>query len=457
LLLRAAQALAPLDPNVARETYLDAWSAALFAGRLASSGSLHHVSREALAAPRPAGQPRPSDLLLDGFALAFTDGRAAAAPVLQRAARGFAGRDVSIEEVLRWGWLATAAAVMVWDYETCLAVAKRGAELAREAGALTVLAVSVNVMTQAVVLGGEFGKGAVLIAEAESVTEATGTRVAPYGALVLGGLQGREAEATRLIDGCIQEFTAGGQGTAIQYAHWARSLLLNGLGRYRDAMAAAEEASNDTPELFVAVWAAAELLEAATRSHEPQAANRALERIVAASSVASSDWAVGIRARSRALLSEGAAAEEHYLEAIDRLGRTRLRPELARARLLYGEWLRRQQRRVDARAQLRAAHDQFTSIGMDAFAERTRKELLATGEKLRTRTVETRDDLTGQERQIARLARDGLSNPEIGARLFLSSRTVEWHLRKVFTKLGISSRRELASVLSSSESEPVRV
>jgi DNA-binding NarL/FixJ family response regulator len=457
LLLRAAQTLEALDPKLARDTYLDAWSAALFAGRLASKGSLHDVSREALAAPRPPGPPRPSDLLLEGFALAFTEGRAAAAPVLERAARGFAGRDVSIEEVLRWGWLATAAAVMVWDYETCLAVATRGVELAREAGALTVLGVSVNVMAQGAALGGEFGEAAALVAEADSVTEATGTRVAPYGALVLGGLQGREADATALIDGSIQEFTAGGQGTAVQYAHWARSLLLNGLGRYREALAAAEEASNDTPELFVAVWAAAELLEAATRSHEPEAADHAFERIVAATSVAPTEWALGIRARCRALLSDGVAAEDLYQEAIDRLRRTRLRPELARAHLLYGEWLRREQRRVDARAQLRAAHERFVSIGMEAFAERARQELLATGEKVRTRTVETRDDLTAQERQIARLARDGLSNPEIGARLFLSSRTVEWHLRKVFAKLAISSRRELAGALASSESEPVPV
>jgi DNA-binding NarL/FixJ family response regulator len=457
LLLRAARTLEALDPKLARETYLDAWSAALFAGRLARKGTLHDVSREALAAPRPVGPPRPSDRLLEGFALAFTDGRAAAAPVLERAARGFAGWDVSIEEVLRWGWLATAAAVMVWDYETCLAVATRGVELAREAGALTVLAVGVNVMAQGVALGGEFGAAAALVAEADSVTEATGTRVAPYGALVLAGLRGREADASALIDASIQEFTARGQGTAVQYAQWARSLLYNGLGRYREALAAAEEASNDTPELFVAVWATTELLEAATRSHEPEAANRAFERIVAATSVAPTDWALGIRARCRALLSDGIAAENLYQEAIDRLARTRLRPELARARLLYGEWLRREQRRVDARAQLRAAHERFVSVGMEAFAERARQELLATGEKVRTRTVETRDDLTGQERQIARLARDGLSNPEIGARLFLSSRTVEWHLRKVFTKLGISSRRELTSALSGSDSEPVPV
>ena len=285
------------------------------------------------------------------------------------------------------------------------------------------------------------------------MTDATGARVAPYGALVLAGFQGRPAEASELIDATIEECTAGGQGTAVQYARWARSVLLNGLGRYEEAMAAAQEASDDTPELFVSVWAAAELLEAATRCDMPELARAAHERIAGATAVATTDWALGIRARSGALLNEGETAEGLYREGIERLGRTQLRPELARAHLLYGEWLRRANRRSDARAQLRAAHDQLTSIGMEAFAERAARELQATGETVRKRRAETRDDLTAQERQIAQLARDGLSNPEIGARLFLSPRTVEWHLRKVFAKLGIHSRRELANALPSSDSE----
>jgi len=452
LLLRAAKALVPLDPRLARETYLDAWSAALFAGRLASPCGLHDVSRDALAAPRPVGPSRPSDLLLKGFARAFTAGRAAAAPVLERAARAFAGADASTEEVLRWGWLATAAAMMVWDYGTCLAVATRGVQLAREAGALTVLAVGVDVMTQALVLGGEFGKAALLVAEADGVSETTGTPVAPYGALMLAGLQGCEGGATKLIDDSIQTFTAGGQGTAVQYAHWARSLLLNGLGRHAEALSAAAQASEDTPELFVAVWAAVELLEAAIRSDRQETANRAFERIVAATAVAHTDWALGITARSRALLSGGDAPDELYREAIDRLSRTQLHPELARTRLLYGEWLRRRRRRLDAREQLRAAYDQFSLIGMEAFAERTRRELLATGEHVRKRTVETCDELTPQEQQVARLARDGLSNQEIGARLFLSQHTVAYHLRKVFTKLEITSRNQLRRELTDTAS-----
>jgi ATP/maltotriose-dependent transcriptional regulator MalT len=272
---------------------------------------------------------------------------------------------------------------------------------------------------------------------------------------VLAGFQGRDPPATGLIDATVEEFTAEGQGTAVQYARWARSVLLNGSGRYREAIHAAQEASDDTPELFVSVWAAIELVEAACRCDEAQLAHEALERVAAATAVAPTDWGLGMAARCRALLSEGEAADDLYREAIERLGRTRLRPELARAHLLYGEWLRRENRRVDARAQLRRADEQFIAIGMEAFAERARGELLATGGKVRKRTVDTRDELTAQEWHIARLARDGLSNPEIGARLFLSPRTVEWHLGKVFSKLGIRTRRELAAALPSGDSELV--
>ena len=453
LLLRAARRLEPLDVRLSRDTYLDSWSAALFAGRLASAGSLLDVSRAVRTAPEPPPPPRPCDLLLDGFALVFTEGRPAATPVLQRAATAFGGAEVSMEEVLRWGWLATAAAAYVWDYDTCLAVATREVQLARDAGALEVLAVGVNVLGQAAALGGDFARAALLVAEADAVTEATGTRVAPYGALVLAAFRGQGAEASKLIDATIREATAGGQGTAVQYAHWANAVLMNGLGRYEEALGAAIAASDDTPELFVATWALSELIEAASRTGKTDLASAALERLVDSANPSATDWGLGIAARSRALVGEGEAAERGYCEAIGRLSDTRLHPELARTHLLYGEWLRREGRRVDAREQLRTAHEMLVAIGMEAFAERARRELLATGEKVRRRAVETRDELTAQEDKVARLARDGLSNPEIGARLFLSPRTVEWHLGKVFTKLGIGSRMGLHDALPSADQE----
>ena len=447
LLLRAARTLEALDDRLSRETYLDAWSAALFAGRLASAGGLHDVSRAVMTAPEAAHPPRPCDLLLEGLARVFTDGRTAAAPVLRRATSAFAAADVSVEEVLRWGWLATAAAVWRWDYDTCLALALREVQLAREAGALEVLAVGANVLGQAAALRGDFATAALLVAEAGAVTEATGSRVAPYGALVLAALRGHEVEASRLIEATITDATAGGQGIAVQYAHWARAVVMNALGRYEEAQLAAVEASDETPELFVSAWALSELIEAASRNGETDLACRALVRLGKHTEGSDAEWALGIEARGRALLAERGAAERLYREAIDRLGRTRLRPELARARLLYGEWLRRAGRRVDAREQLRGAHEAFVAMRADAFAERARRELQATGAKVRKRVDETRDELTPQEEQIARLAREGRTNPQIAAELYLSPRTVEWHLNKVFAKLGISSRWGLHDAL----------
>lgn len=446
LLARAARTFEALDVRLSRDTYLEAWGAALFAGHLAgAAGGLLDISR---AVPRASGEPPlPRDLLLDGLTLIFTAGRTAATPVLQRAVGAFASAGASSDEVLRWGWLATRAANYLWDYDRCLEIGARAVQLARESGALEVLAVADNVCGQAAAFGGDFAWASRLVAEVEAVKEATGTGIAPHAAIALAGLRGREAEASVLIDAVIAHATAAGQGTALQYAWWARSVLMNGLGRYQEALAAAELASRATPELFVAAWALSELTEAASRTGDLALAQRARARL---GEQADGDWGLGLYARAVALLSAGQDAEAAYREAIDRLGRTRLRPELSRARLVYGEWLRREHRRVDAREQLRAAHQQFVEIGMEAFAERARGELVATGERVRKRTVETRDDLTAQERQIARLARDGLSNPEIGAQLFLSRRTVEWHLRNVFTKLGIRSRQEL-SLRSDSE------
>jgi DNA-binding CsgD family transcriptional regulator len=282
----------------------------------------------------------------------------------------------------------------------------------------------------------------------EAVKEATKTHVPAHAALVLTALRGREAEASKLIDGVMRQAIEGGQGTAIQYAHWATSVLMNGLGRYEEALAAAVKASEDAPRLHIAIWALSELIEAASRTQDTEIAQLGLGRLGEHAEGSDAHWGLGIYARSCALMSVGRAAERGYRLAIGHLRRTQLRPEQARARLLYGEWLRREGRRVDARKHLRIAYDLFVLIGMEAFAERARRELVATGEHVRRRSVDTPEVLTPQEEQVARLARDGHSNLEISARLFLSPRTVEWHLRKVFAKLGIASRKELRQALA---------
>jgi DNA-binding CsgD family transcriptional regulator len=241
--------------------------------------------------------------------------------------------------------------------------------------------------------------------------------------------------------------TLRGEGIGITVTEWATAVLGNGLGRYDEALAAAERASRYSGGLGLAAWSLVELIEAAARTGQPERAAEALGRLAESTRAAGTDWALGLEARSRALLSGGEIAERLYREAIQRLGRTRVRAELARAHLLYGEWLRRQHRRVDARKQLRLGYEMLTAMGIEGFAERARRELLATGETVRKRTVETVTELTEQEAEIARLAADGQTNPEIAAKLFLSPRTVEWHLRKVFAKLGIRSRKELREAL----------
>ena len=453
MLLRAARQLESLDLALARETYLDAWIAAWFAGRFAPAGTLREICQAAISAPEAPATPRPSDLLLDGFSLQVTAGRLAAASTLSRALSVFAHGETDIAEGLRWGWLASVAAIVQWDEESWHTMLVRQLQSLRDAGLLVHLPIYLQSLGILPILRGDFATAGSLIAEGDTVAEATGTRLNRFAAIALAALRGI-ADAQALIDVEASNASAAGQGVGIQWCHWVSAILHNGLGRYEQARCAAQQAAEEAPELYLSVWALPELIEAAARTGNTQVADAALERLVEAASIGDSDWGLGILARSRALASEGERVEELYLEAIERLSRTRLRPELARAHLLYGEWLRRENRRVDARASLRIAHQQFTTIGMEAFAERARRELQATGEHVRARAVEARDDLTAQERQIAELARDGLSNPEIGARLFLSPRTVEWHLRHVFAKLGIKSRRELAGALPRSDSEP---
>jgi ATP/maltotriose-dependent transcriptional regulator MalT len=336
----------------------------------------------------------------------------------------------------------------VWDFEGMLAMSARQVQLARDAGAIALLPLYLSQLGIALPWMGDLAGAASLVAETDSVAAATGSRIAPLTLLRLLALQGREAEASAAIASAIGQAAAGGQGLAVAWAHWAAAVLYNGLARYEEAASAARRSTSDRLNPWMSMWALPELVEAAARTRDAGLARDALARLAETTQPCGTDVALGIEARCRALLSDGAAAENLYREATGRLSRTRLRPELARAHLLYGEWLRREGRRVDARGQLRTAHEMLDAIGMEAFAERARRELIATGGTARKRSVETRDQLTPQEEQIARLARDGLSNPEIGAQLFLSARTVEWHLRKVYTKLGIGSRHELKAALA---------
>jgi len=443
--VKAARQLEPLDAGLARQTYLDAWYAAMFAGRFAGAGDLHDVSQAARSVPLPAGEPSPSDQLLDGLAVMVTEGRARAAPLLRQAVRVFAGEQITPAERRRWSPVAVVAAVMVWDEESWKAIQDRELQSCREAGLLAQLLTWADASALLTTWRGDFAAAASLVAEAQAIAAATGTR-APIAAVLLAGFRGEESEASPLIEATIAAGRATGQGVAIQFAQWVSAILYNGLGRYDKAMADAR-AAEQAPEMQVSMWALPELIEAASRTGQTRLATDALGRLAEATSIGQTDWGQGIYARSRALITDGEDAERRYREAIERLSRTGFRSELARAHLLFGEWLRREGRRTDAREQLRAAHDMFTAIGMRAFAERTRRELLATGETVRKRTAPADDQLTPQEAQIAGLARSGMSNPEIAAQLFLSPRTVEYHLAKVFTKLGIASRRQLRQVL----------
>jgi DNA-binding CsgD family transcriptional regulator len=446
LLLDAARRLDPLDGAMARETYLEAIVAAMFAGRLGDGPSVREASEAALSGPAAPRPPRAVDLLLDGLATRFTEGYATAVPPLRTALETFRSVDGSTARHERWFWLACRLAQDLWDDELWYVLAARGVRVARETGMLRVLPNAVTYRAALYVHAGAFDAASSLIEEADAITQATEMAPLKYASLMLAAWRGREAEALAMIEAGKIEATARGEGMGLAVAEWITALLFNSLGRYQDALAAAERACAHD-DVAISAWALVELIEAGVRSGATDATSAALDRLSGVTQASGTDWALGILARSRGLVSEGNVSEAHFREAIERLERTRIRVELARARLLYGEWLRREQRRVDAREQLRAAHEMFNTMGAEGFAERARVELLATGETVRKRTVETRDELTAQETQIARLARDGRTNPEIGAQLYISPRTVEWHLKNVFTKLGIRSRRELHDAL----------
>jgi DNA-binding CsgD family transcriptional regulator len=444
LLLKAAKRLESLDRRLARDTYLEALTAVFFPAVLASDQSVLETARAARAAPTSSQPPRASDLLLDGLGLLITEGYAAGAPTLRTAVNAFRDEDVSRGEGRRWLSLASRVAAFLWDDETWDVLSARFVQLARDAGALSGLPLALATRSAVHLFAGESAMASSLLEEVAAVNEVTGASPAPYVGLAHVAFHGREAEAAQLIEATTREVVRRGEGQGgLTFVHWVTAVLHNGLGRYGEALAAAQQAAEDTHASWWRIWGSVELIEAAARSGEAQLAVDALAQLSETTGASGTDWALGVEARSRALLTEGDAAEPLYREAIQRLERTRVRVELARAHLVYGEWLRRERRRIDARERLRTAHELFTEFGMEAFAERARVELEATGEHARKRNVDTRDDLTPQETQIARLAADGATNQEIAAQLFISRSTVDYHLRKAFRKLGVKSRHQL--------------
>jgi DNA-binding CsgD family transcriptional regulator len=448
LLLCAARELEALDPGLSRATYLEALGAARFVAPLSRGADLVEISEAALGGPAPPRPPRPPDLLLRGWALRCTQGDAAGAPILKEALSAFRGEAALPPHEARLVPQACQAAADVWDDETWRALAERELERVRATGALTALPWTITGLSWILVISGEVAAASSLLGECRAATDAAGIPHHPYVELWVAALQGREAELSRLVQETKREAMARGEGFALAVIAQATAVMQNALGRYGEALAAVRDALDVAP--FTEMGSpriSAELIEAAVRSGERRLAERGLERLSESARAAGTDWALGVEARSRALLADDEAADGLYREAIERLRRTRVHLQLARTHLLYGEWLRRERRRENAREQLRTALEMFASMGTEAFGARAERELLATGERVRRRSVETRHELTAQEAQIARLARDGLSNAEIGERLFISQHTVAYHLRKVFAKLDITSRNQLGAAL----------
>jgi DNA-binding CsgD family transcriptional regulator len=445
-LLSAAKRLEPLDLTLARETYLDAFTAATTADRLATGGDARDVAKAVRAAPSPPEPFGPVDQLLDGLAVFVTDGCAAATPLLRGPLAAFVADELPREVALRWIVLASHTALVLWDHKTWQAICTRQVDLIRDAGALSMLPYALIARIFAHVSAGELARAASLVEELGAVAEATRSSAPPQAAIAVAASRGLEAETLRLVKANTPELLKRGEGMGVSMAQWALGVLYNGLGRYEEAVAATGQALADAQPLGMSGWARIELIEAAVRSGKDALGSDALEGFSGRDS--GTDWALGVDARSRALLTQGDAAEDAYREAIERLDRSGATALVARTHLVFGEWLRRERRRREAREELRAALEMLTDMGMDAFADRAERELLATGEHVRKRVVETGKDLTAQEAQVAGLARDGLSNAEIGARLFISPRTVKYHLHKVFIKLDITSRSQLEHVLS---------
>ena len=450
LLLKAAHRLEHLDVRRARDTYLEALTAALYPGRLAKAGCAREVARAALAAPRPPGHPRPWDLLLDGLAILISDGPAPGTPVLHKALRAFRDEALTSEERLRWSWLAGRAAAFIWDYDNWDVLTAREVQVARESGALTLLPLLLSTRAGVHLFAGELAVASSLVVQVEAVADSIDDRT--FAALVVAAFRGDEGDTRELIEARAKDFVARGEGMGLSLAQWVTAVYCNGRARYDDAFIAATQALEDPHELWFSTWATVELIEAASRTGNDEAAAPALEVLIQGTSASGTDWACAVESRSRALLNHGSAAETLYREAIDRLTPTALRLDLARGHLVFGEWLRRARRTREAREQLRTADALFTEFGMEGFRKRADVELRATGEHPRKRTVETSNDLTPQETQISQLVAQGATNHEIAAQLFISPSTVDYHLRKVFRKLGVRSRTQLAHRLLESAS-----
>jgi DNA-binding CsgD family transcriptional regulator len=443
LLFDAARRLEALDGELAREAHLDALGAAIFAGRLGHGLGIVEMAEAARAAPAAPQPPRAVDLLLDGLACRLTEGYVAGVEPLRRALRAV----LEDGNEIRWLWLACRIASELWDDETWEELATRQVQIARETGALAVLPLALTYRSGTHLHAGEFAAASTLIDESDALTSSIGGAPLMYTRIVLAAWRGQKTPAEAIMEAGARDAASRGEGRGLTWNDYAAAVLHNGLGEYEVALASAQAAC-EHDDLGVISWVLIELVEAASRSDRPDIAAAALRRLAERTQASGTDWALGIEARSRALVSDGEAADALYREAVERLVRTRVTVHLARAHLVYGEWLRREQRRSDARQHLRSAHDMFVRFGADAFAERAHRELRATGETVRKRTVDAHNALTAQEAQVADLAAEGRTNTEIGAQLFISPRTAEYHLSKVFTKLGISSRRQLRETLA---------
>jgi len=390
--------------------------------------------------------------MLDALSTRLIQGYAAAAPLLVKARDLVVAPERNSDEVERALWLAGSrpsalVAVELWDLDAWRLIGSRQAQAARDRGALVQLRLALNFAGAAHLFAGDASAAAAAIEEDHLIAEATGNVPIPYTEMVLAAWRGDEARASELIEATARQASERGLGKFVTLATYASSLLDNGLGRHGAALEAAQRAF-ERDELGMGPFVLPELIDAAARTRDVELLTAASEWLAERTSATPNDWLLGLETRAHALLGSGDEAEDRYRESIERLSRTTARLELARAHLAFGEWLRRERRRVDAREQLRTAHEMLTGMGAEAFAERAKRELLATGTTVRKRTVETGSQLTAQEAQIARLARDGLSNPEIAIRLFISRRTVQYHLHKVFGKLDITSRNELAGTLA---------